>query len=54
MIMDLSQLPSILVALAEQRSLDDVFRTILEVLARQPEVGLARVWLLETDGECPV
>ncbi len=53
-IMDLSQLPSILVALAEQRSLDDVLRTILDVLARQPEVGLARVWLLETDRDCPV
>lgn len=52
--MDLAQLPAILVALAEQRSLDDVLRTILEILARQPEVGLARVWLVETGASCPL
>jgi transcriptional regulator with GAF, ATPase, and Fis domain len=51
--MDLSQLPSILVAIAEQRSLDDVLRTILEILVRQPEVGLARIWLVEKDADCP-
>lgn len=49
MFVDLAQLPSVLVALAEQRSLDDVLRTMLEILGRQPDVGLARVWLVEED-----
>ena len=39
---------------AAVRSLDDVLRTILEILARQPEVGLARVWLAETGASCPL
>ena len=51
--MDLSQLPSILLALAEQRSLDDVLRTILKILVSQPDVALARVWLKESDQSCP-
>ncbi|MFN0104428.1 MAG: sigma 54-interacting transcriptional regulator [Bryobacteraceae bacterium] len=51
--MDLAQLPSILLALAERRSLDDVLRTILEILVQQPDVGLARVWLVESDRKCP-
>jgi len=51
--MDLAQLPAILVALAEQRSLDDVLKTILATLAAQPDVALARVWLLEADVQCP-
>ena len=51
--MNLSQLPSILLALAEQRSLDDVLRTILKILVTQPDVALARVWLKESDQSCP-
>jgi len=45
--MDPAQLPAILVALAEQRSLDSVLATILTTLVSQPDLALARVWLLE-------
>ena len=51
--MDLALLPSIVLALAEQRSLEDVLAMILATLVRQPEVALARVWLLENDRACP-
>ncbi len=51
--MDLAQLPSILVALAAQRSLDDVLQCILTTLAEQPDVALARLWLLDSDSSCP-
>jgi transcriptional regulator with GAF, ATPase, and Fis domain len=52
--MDLEPLPSIIVAMAEQRSLDAVLKTIIEVVARQPEVALARLWLREPHESCPV
>ena len=51
--MDLSLLPSIILAIAQQRSLDDVLATIIRILANQPDVGLARLWLLDTDRSCP-
>ncbi len=51
--MDLAQLPPILVALAGQRSLDAVLKTIMDVVASQPAVALARLWLLENDRACP-
>lgn len=51
--MDLAQLPPILVALAEQRSLDAVLKKIIEVVAAQPDVALARLWLVENDRICP-
>jgi transcriptional regulator with GAF, ATPase, and Fis domain len=50
----LAPLPSILLALAEQRSLDAVLTTIIDAVARQPGVALARVWLRESDQACPV
>ncbi len=52
--MDPAQLPSILVALAQQRSLNDVLKTILDTLVSQPEVALARVWLIDSNDRCPV
>jgi transcriptional regulator with GAF, ATPase, and Fis domain len=52
--MDLALLPPILLALAEQRSLDAVLRTIVAAVARQPDVALARLWLLDGDRDCPV
>ena len=51
--MDLDLLPSVILAIAEQRSLDAVLRTIVAGIARQPDVALARLWLLESDGSCP-
>src|SRR5262249_59307447 len=52
--MDLALLPSIILAIAEQRSLDAVLKTIIEGIARQPDVALARLWLLDPDASCPV
>ena len=52
--MDLSLLPSVILAIAEQRSLDAVLRTIIEGIANQPDVALARLWLLGPDSSCPI
>jgi transcriptional regulator with GAF, ATPase, and Fis domain len=51
---DLEPLPSIILAIAEKRSLNAVLKTIIDAVARQPDVGLARLWLLEPDETCPV
>jgi transcriptional regulator with GAF, ATPase, and Fis domain len=52
--MNLEPLPSIILAMAEQRSLEPVLRTIIESVARQPGVALARLWLRESHESCPV
>ena len=52
--MRLESLPPIILAIAEQRSLSAVLKTIIETVARQPDVALARLWLLEPNGSCPV
>jgi transcriptional regulator with GAF, ATPase, and Fis domain len=52
--MNLEPLPGIILAIAEQRSLSAVLTTIIDTVARQPGVALARIWLRETDAECPV
>lgn len=52
--MDLEPLPAIILALAEQRSLPAVLRTIIDAVARQPGVALARLWLRESHDACPV
>ncbi len=52
--MDLEPLPSIILAIAEKRSLSAVLKTIIDAVARQPDVGLARLWLLDPDKACPV
>jgi len=51
--MDLAMLPSIILAIAEQRSLSAVLATIIGAVARQPDVALARLWLRGADQECP-
>jgi len=51
---ELSLLPPILLALAEQQSLDPVLSTIVNAVAMQPDVALARVWLRDNDRSCPV
>ena len=38
----------------EQRSLAAVLKTIIDAVARQPDVALARLWLREADESCPV
>jgi transcriptional regulator with GAF, ATPase, and Fis domain len=51
---ELNLLPPILLALAEQQSLDAVLSTIVNAVAAQPDVALARVWLRDNDRSCPV
>ncbi len=51
--MDLEPLPAIILAIAEQRSLAAVLKTIIDAVARQPGVALARVWLRQSDESCP-
>ena len=52
--MELALLPPIILAIAEQRSLDAVLSSIAAAVASQADVGLARVWLRDTDRSCPV
>jgi transcriptional regulator with GAF, ATPase, and Fis domain len=51
--MNLAPLPSIILAIAEQRSLCAVLATIVDSVARQPNVALARLWLRQSDRDCP-
>jgi transcriptional regulator with GAF, ATPase, and Fis domain len=51
---NLEPLPGIILALAEQRSLSAVLTTIIETVARQPGVALARIWLRDSDEGCPL
>ncbi|MBI5086478.1 MAG: sigma 54-interacting transcriptional regulator [Acidobacteria bacterium] len=52
--MDLEPLPAVILAIAEQRSLPAVLTTIIDAVARQPGVALARLWLREPDDVCPI
>lgn len=52
--MNLEPLPAIILAIAEQRSLNVVLKTIIDAVARQPNIALARLWLRESDESCPV
>ncbi len=52
--MGLETLPPVILAIAEQRSLSAVLKTIIDAVARQPDIALARLWLREPDGSCPV
>ncbi len=52
--MDLEPLPNIILAIAEQRSLAAVLKSIIDAVARQPGVALARLWLREPDDACPI
>ena len=52
--MDLEPLPAVILAIAEQRSLPAVLTTIIDAVARQPGVALARLWLREPDETCPI
>lgn len=43
-----------ILAIAEQRQLNVVLKTIVDTVARQPDVALARIWLREREESCPV
>jgi transcriptional regulator with GAF, ATPase, and Fis domain len=51
--MDLAPLPSIILAITEHQSLCAVLSTIVDTVARQPNVALARLWLRQSDRACP-
>ena len=51
--MNLAPLPSIILAIAEQRCLNDVLTTIIGAVARQPGAALCRLWLRQSDEDCP-
>jgi transcriptional regulator with GAF, ATPase, and Fis domain len=51
---NLEPLPSVILALAEQRSLSAVLETIIQVVARQSGVALARLWLTESAAHCAI
>ena len=51
--MDLDSLPPLILAIAEQRSLTAVLQGVIEAVASQPQVALARVWLRQRDDVCP-
>jgi len=51
--MNLAPLPSIILAITEHRSLSAVLATIVDTVAKQPDVALARLWLRQSDRECP-
>ncbi|WP_321472837.1 sigma 54-interacting transcriptional regulator [uncultured Paludibaculum sp.] len=46
-------LPSIILAIAEKRSLDAVLNSIIQAIVQQPDVALARIWLKESGFSCP-
>ena len=46
-------LPPVILAIAEQRELNAVLKTIIDTVARQPGVALARIWLRDSDESCP-
>ncbi len=52
--MDLETLPAVILSIAEQRSLSAVLTTIIDAVARQPGVALARLWLREPAESCPI
>lgn len=45
--LDPTVLPEIVLAIAEQRRVDDVLPRIMDAVTKQPGVALARVWLVE-------
>ena len=52
--MRLESLPPVILEIAEQRQLNVVLKTIVDTVARQPDVALARIWLREREESCPV
>ena len=50
---DLASLPPLILAITQQRSLTAVLQGVIEAVASQPDVALARVWLRQPDDACP-
>lgn len=52
--MDLAYLPAVILDLAQQRSCEAVLANLMRIVANQPAVALARIWLKGNDAACPV
>jgi transcriptional regulator with GAF, ATPase, and Fis domain len=50
---DFESLKSLLLDMAQERSLDDLLRLTVDRLAEQPHVALARIWLIQPGDICP-
>jgi hypothetical protein len=50
---DFASLPSLILAIAQERSLTAVLQRVIEAVASAPDVGLARLWLRQEDRACP-
>ena len=51
--MEIDWLPSIILAIAEQHSLSAVLATIIGAVSRIEDVSLTRLWLRQSDQDCP-
>ncbi len=51
--MELGALPSVILAITQQRSLTAVLKTVIDAVASQSDVALARIWLRQTGDACP-
>ena len=51
--MDFAPLPSLILAIAQERSLTAVLERVIQAVAAAPDVGLARLWLRQKDRVCP-
>jgi transcriptional regulator with GAF, ATPase, and Fis domain len=52
--MNVSSLQSIMLSIAESRSVDSILEQIVQGVAEASDLALARVWLVQTNDECPV
>ena len=52
--MDFASMPSLILVIAQERSLTAVLQRVIEAVASAPDVGLARLWLRQEDRACTV
>ena len=52
--MNVVSLQSIMLSIAESRSVDSILEQIVRGVAEASDLALARVWLVQTDAECPL
>lgn len=52
--MNSETLQAIILSIAEARSLDETLRLVVEGIASEFDLALARLWLIEPDQQCPV
>src|SRR4051812_15840962 len=52
--MNVSSLQSIMLSIAESRSVDSILEQIVHGVAETSDLALARVWLVQANDQCPV